>query len=118
MFTDHLSKYPEFVNKQQILSISDALTADKVKTDIYQPGLLSLWTAQDGKIYGLPKDFDTVALFYNEAMATAAGYTPASLAKLSWNSTDGGTFEKAVAHMTIDKSGKRGDEAGLQPEEP
>ncbi len=115
VFTDHLSKYPEFVNKQQILSISDALAADKVNTDIYQPGLLSLWKAQDGKIYGLPKDFDTVALFYNEAMATSAGYTPASLAKLSWNSTDGGTFEKAVAHMTIDKSGKRGDQAGFNP---
>jgi multiple sugar transport system substrate-binding protein len=115
VFTDHLSKYPEYVNKQQILSISDALTADKVKTDIYQPGLLSLWTAQDGKIYGLPKDFDTVGVFYNETMATAGGFTPASLAKLTWNSKDGGTFQKAVAHLTIDKSGKRGDEAGFNP---
>ena len=115
VFTDHLSKYPEFVNKQEILQISDALTADKYNTGIYQPGLLSLWTAQDGKIYGLPKDFDTIALFYNKAMASSAGYTPASLAKLSWNSKDGGTFEKAVAHLTIDKSGKRGDQAGFDP---
>ena len=115
VFTDHLSKYPEFVNKQQILSINSALAADKYNTDIYQPGLLSLWTAPDGKIYGLPKDFDTIALFYNESMAATAGYTPASLAKLSWNATDGGTFEKAVAHMTIDKNGKRGDQAGFDP---
>ena len=113
VFTDHLSKYPEFVNKQQILSISDAIAADKVKTDIYQPGLLSLWTAQDGKIYGLPKDFDTVAVFYNTDMAKAAGVQTAELGKLTWNSKDGGTFEKIVAKMTIDKNGKHGDQAGF-----
>jgi multiple sugar transport system substrate-binding protein len=115
VFTDHLSKYPEFVSKQEILSISDALTADKYKTDIYQPGLLSLWTAQDHKIYGLPKDFDTIGLFYNKKMLTDAGMTLDQLNKLAWNSKDGGTFEKAVAHLTIDKSGKRGDQAGFDP---
>ena len=75
VFTDHLSKYPEFVNKQYILNLSDALKADGADKDIYQQGLLSLWTAQDGGIYGLPKDFDTVGLFYNTDMVTAAGYT-------------------------------------------
>jgi multiple sugar transport system substrate-binding protein len=113
VFTGHLSKYPEFINKQYILSLSDALAADKYDTDIYQPGLLSLWTAQDGKIYGLPKDFDTVGLFYNSDMVKAAGYTDEDLAALEWNPTDGGTFEKFIAHMTIDNNGVRGDEPGF-----
>ncbi len=113
VFADHLSKYPEFVQKQQILSISDAITADNVDTSIYQKGLLDLWTAQDGKVYGLPKDFDTVGLFYNTDMVKAAGYTADDLGKLEWNPTDGGTFEKFIAHMTIDTNGKRGDEAGF-----
>jgi multiple sugar transport system substrate-binding protein len=113
VFTDHLSKYPEFVNKQFILNLSDALKADGADKDIYQPGLLSLWTAQDGGVYGLPKDFDTVGLFYNEDMITAAGYTDADLQNLTWNPTDGGTFEKFIAHMTIDKNGVRGDEPGF-----
>lgn len=113
VFTDHLAKYPEFVNKQQILQISDALAADKVNTDIYQPGLLSLWTAQDGKIYGLPKDFDTIAIYYNDDMAKAGGITAAQLGDMAWNPTDGGTYEKVIAHLTVDKNGKRGDEAGF-----
>ena len=113
VFTDHLSKYPEFVSKQEILSISDAVAADKVDTSVYQDGLLDLWKAQDGKLYGLPKDFDTVGLFYNLQMAKDAGYTPDQIGKLVWNPTDGGTFEKFIAHMTIDKSGKRGDQAGF-----
>ena len=113
VFTDHLSKYPEFVNKQYILNLSDALKADGADKDIYQKGLLSLWTAQDGGIYGLPKDFDTIGLFYNADMVTAAGYTDADLQNLTWNPTDGGTFEKFVAHMTMDANGVRGDEAGF-----
>ena len=113
VFTDHLSKYPEFVNKEFILNLSDALKADGADKDIYQPGLLSLWTAQDGGIYGLPKDFDTVGLFYNADMVAAAGYTDADLQTLAWNPTDGGTFEKFIAHMTIDKNGVRGDEPGF-----
>ncbi len=113
VFTDHLSKYPEFVNKQQILSISDALEADKVDTSIYQEGLLDLWTAQDGKIYGLPKDFDTVAIFYDKTDADAAGLTAEQLGSLEWNPADGGTYEKAIAHLTVDANGVRGDEAGF-----
>src|SRR6478735_5274145 len=112
-FADHLSKYPEFVNKQYILNLSEALKADGADKDIYQPGLLSLWTAQDGGVYGLPKDFDTVGLFYNEDMIKAAGYTADDLAKLEWNPTDGGTYEKFIAHMTIDSNGVRGDEPGF-----
>lgn len=113
VFTDHLSKYPEFVNKQYILNLTDALKADGADKDIYQKGLLSLWTAQDGGIYGLPKDFDTIAMFYNDDMVKAAGYTDADLQNLAWNPTDGGTFEKFIAHMTIDNNGVRGDEPGF-----
>ena len=46
-------------------------------------------------------------------MITAAGYTDADLQNLTWNPTDGGTFEKFVAHLTIDKNGSRGDEPGF-----
>ena len=32
---------------------------------------------------------------------------------LAWNPQDGGTYEKVIAHLTVDKNGKRGDEAGF-----
>ena len=32
---------------------------------------------------------------------------------MTWNPTDGGTYEKTIAHLTVDKNGKRGDEPGF-----
>lgn len=113
MFTDHLSKYGEFINQNLLVPLNATLTKDHFNFNQYQPGLADLWKSQDGKRYGLPKDFDTVGLFYNKKMINSGGLTPAQLAKLRWNPTDGGTYEKAVAHLTMDASGHRGDEPGF-----
>jgi multiple sugar transport system substrate-binding protein len=113
VFTDHLNKYPEYALKDQLTDLNPYIARDAVATDIYYPGLADLWVTPDGKRYGLPKDFDTVAFFYNGKMLADAGVDPASLTSLTWNPTDGGTFEKLAAHLTIDTSGKRGDEAGF-----
>ena len=113
VFTNHLSKYPEFVTQGQLEPLDDYISADGVKTDVYQSGLADLWVGQDGKRYGLPKDFDTVAIFYNKALTKAAGVADADLANLTWNAADGGTYEKLIAHLTVDANGKRGDEAGF-----
>jgi multiple sugar transport system substrate-binding protein len=111
--TNHLSKYPEFVTQGQLVALDDQLTKDGFKTDIYQKGLADLWVGQDGKRYGLPKDFDTVSIFYNKDLVKAAGVAEADLATMTWNTTDGGSYEKTIAHLTIDNNGKRGDEAGF-----
>ncbi|UKA58147.1 ABC transporter substrate-binding protein [Arthrobacter sp. FW306-2-2C-D06B] len=113
VFTDHLSKYPEFASKKQLLALDDAVAKDGVKLDSYNKGLADLWVGQDGKRYGLPKDWDTVGLFYNKAMTDSAGITAEQMAKLDWNPKDGGSYEKTIAHLTVDKNGKRGDEAGF-----
>ena len=113
VFADHLSKYPELAAKKQLLTLDDAVAKDHVDLSIYNKGLADLWVGQDGKRYGLPKDWDTVGLFYNKAMTDAAGITPEQMAKLDWNPQDGGSYEKAIAHLTVDKNGKRGDEAGF-----
>jgi len=113
VFTNHLSKYPEFVAQGQLLALDATLTKDGVNTSNFQAGLSDLWVGQDGKRYGLPKDFDTVAIFYNKALTKAAGVADSDLANLTWNPTDGGTYEKMIAHLTVDANGKRGDEAGF-----
>ena len=113
VFADHLSKYPEFAANKQLLPLDDAVAKDHVDLSIYNKGLADLWVGQDGKRYGLPKDWDTVGLFYNKAMTDAAGITAEQMAKLDWNPKDGGSYEKTIAHLTIDKNGKRGDEAGF-----
>jgi multiple sugar transport system substrate-binding protein len=113
VFTDHLAKYPEFANKHQLLPLNDLIERDNVKTDVYEEGLADLWVAPDGSRYGLPKDWDTIAIFYNKKMVEDAGMTEDQMNNLTWNPNDGGTYEKVIAHLTVDANGKRGDEPGF-----
>ena len=113
VFTNHLSKYPEHASKKQLLALDDAVKKDNIDLSKYNEGLAGLWVGQDGKRYGLPKDWDTVGLFYNTAMTDAAGISAEQMANLDWNPQDGGSYEKAIAHLTVDKNGIRGDEAGF-----
>jgi len=112
VFTDHLSKYPEFIENGVLMPLEDAIEGD-IDTSIYSPGLADLWVGQDGKRYGLPKDWDTVALFYNKKMVKDAGLTEEDLNDLTWNPDDGGGFEDVVAKLTVDENGKHGDEPGF-----
>ncbi|MFD7280502.1 ABC transporter substrate-binding protein [Streptomyces sp. NPDC059862] len=109
VFTDHIQKFGQFADLQVLEPLDDL----GIKDSDYQPGLAANWIGQDGHRYGAPKDWDTVALFYNEKMAKDAGLTAEQLGGLSWNPEDGGTFEKAIAHLTVDRNGKRGDEPGF-----
>ena len=113
VFTNHLPTDPELIKTKQLLPLDDAVKNDKIDLSIYNEGLADLWVGQDGKRYGLPKDWDTVGLFYNTAMTDSAGLTAEQMANLDWNPQDGGSYEKAIAHLTVDKNGKRGDEAGF-----
>jgi multiple sugar transport system substrate-binding protein len=113
VFTDHLAKFGEFANQDQLVDLDPTLAKDGVDPNQYQTGLADLWKSEDGKRYGLPKDFDTVGLFYNKKFVEAAGINESDLATLAWNPTDGGTYEKVIAHLTQDTSGRRGDEAGF-----
>ena len=113
VFTGHLANFPEFMLNEQILPLDDYIKADGVDLSIYQAGLADLWKGSDDKQYGLPKDFDTVALFYNKQFTDAAGLTAEQLGALTWNPEDGGSYEAAIAHLTVDKNGVRGDEPGF-----
>ncbi|MFE9628259.1 ABC transporter substrate-binding protein [Streptomyces sp. NPDC006527] len=109
VFTDHIQKFGQFADLQVLEPLDDLGIEDSA----YQPGLAANWIGQDGHRYGAPKDWDTVALFYNEEMAKDAGLTADQLGDLTWNPEDGGTFEKAVARLTVDGNGRRGDEPGF-----
>jgi multiple sugar transport system substrate-binding protein len=112
IFTNHLAKYPEYANNKQIVDVSGWIKEDKVPTDAYTGELYKLW-GREGRQYGLPKDWDTVAIIYNKAMLKAAGISEASLGNLKWNAKDGGTFEKTIAKLTIDENGNRGGTANF-----
>ncbi|MBK9715176.1 MAG: sugar ABC transporter substrate-binding protein [Kouleothrix sp.] len=107
VFTNHLAKYPEFASKNQLVDLQPLVDKDKVDVGQYIKGLADLW-ARDGKRFGLPKDWDTVAIVYNADMLQAAGIDPASLKDLTWNAQDGGSFGELIAKLTLDSNGKNG----------
>ncbi|MEE1759938.1 ABC transporter substrate-binding protein [Streptomyces sp. SP18BB07] len=109
VFTDHIQKFGQFADLEVLEPLDDL----GIEDSDYQPGLAANWIGQDGHRYGSPKDWDTVALFYNKELAKDAGLTADELNDLSWNPEDGGTFEKAVARLTVDGKGRRGDEPGF-----
>lgn len=104
VFTDHLAKYPEFAKNNQLLDLAPLIARDKLKTDIYAAGLLETW-GRNGKQYGLPKDWDTIAYIVNMEHAKKQGVSLADLQNMSWNPRDGGSFEQLVKKLTIDAKG-------------
>ena len=104
VFANHLTKYPEFARNNQIVDITPYIQRDKLDTSIYAPGLYALW-GRDGKQYGLPKDWDTVAMIVNLAHARRAGVTLDELRNMTWNPKDGGSFETIVRRLTQDAKG-------------
>ncbi len=113
VFTDHLSKFAQFADLKVLRPLDELGPTKGIQDSDYQSGLAELWKGQDGHRYGTPKDWDTISIFYSVPALKAAGITPEQLATATWNPTDGGTFEKIVAHLTIDKFGKRGDQPGF-----
>jgi multiple sugar transport system substrate-binding protein len=56
----------------------------------------------------LPKDWDTIAMFYNKKMLAEAGVDPKAMETWTWNPKDGGTFEETIAKLTLDENGNNG----------
>ena len=77
-------------------------------------GLYELW-GKEGKQYGLPKDWDTIALIYNKEMLAKAGVDPKELENLTWNPQDGGTFGQLIAKLSIDEAGNNGLSPNFNP---
>jgi multiple sugar transport system substrate-binding protein len=107
VFTNHLAYFPEYAANNQLVDIAPLIAKDKVATNIYFAGLKDLW-GKGGKQYGLPKDWDTIAVFYNVDLLKKAGLTPSQLSNLTWNPKDGGTWQQAIAKLTFDKAGNNG----------
>lgn len=113
VFTNHVSRYPQFAELEVLAPLDEQSATADLDPDDYQDGLVELWTGADGHQYGVPKDWDTEAIFYNEDMIAEAGLSAEDIGSLRWNPTDGGSFEDIVAHLSVDENGVRGDEPGF-----
>jgi multiple sugar transport system substrate-binding protein len=65
-------RFQVYAANGQLLPLDDAIKASNVDMSVYPPALVNLFKYQ-GKQYGLPKDFDTIGLWYNKKLFDAAG---------------------------------------------
>jgi len=110
VFTNHLSKYPELVANGTLLDLTAFAARDRLEPASYMGRLYELWS-KDGRQYGIPKDWDTIAIAYNRILLERAGVSPTELEHLDWNPRNGGSFGRMLARLSRDESG----EIGLSP---
>lgn len=94
-----------------IENLSERIKADPIDLSPIAPALLSAFT-YDGSLYAIPKDFDTVGLWYNKALFDAAGvaypddtWTWATLRDAAIKLTDA---EKGVHGFVVNPSTRAG----------
>ena len=114
-FADHLARFPEFVNLGVVAPLDGLAPLRDLTAAHFQEGLQELWSDQDGVRYGIPKDYDTIAIMYDKNLLAEEGLAPEDLEGLDWNPEDGGSFERMLARLTLDTHGVRGDEEGFDP---
>jgi multiple sugar transport system substrate-binding protein len=78
----------QLIPANTLLDLTPALTEVGRSKDDYFPALINTFIGKDGKIYGLPKDFGSLAIFYNTDMVK----TPP---KDGWTQDDFSSFVKA-----------------------
>lgn len=115
VWTNHVAFFLDFAERGQMMPLDDRIAeSDVIDLDAFMPGLDELFV-YDGNTYGLPKDWDTIAVLYNREHLAEAGIDEAELQDLTWNPDDGGSFQELAARLTVDENGVRGDEDGFDP---
>ncbi|MER3467500.1 MAG: ABC transporter substrate-binding protein, partial [Thermoflexus sp.] len=66
-------QFPFFVAKGVLVPLDDYMARSGVKREDFIKTLIDAFTGPDGKVYGIPKDFNTLALFYNKDLFAKAG---------------------------------------------
>lgn len=70
MHSDYSQIYME---NDMLLDLTDYVEKDGIDMSQYYQDIVSIYTRDDGNIYALPKDHDTIALLYNKAIFNEAG---------------------------------------------
>ncbi|WP_274651128.1 ABC transporter substrate-binding protein [Paenibacillus humicola] len=61
------ANFPKFASNDQLLPLSDYIASNNIDMNNYPKPLVDFFTYQD-KVYGFPKDFDTIGLWYNKQL--------------------------------------------------
>jgi len=72
VFYNDIFWWQEFAKNDVLLPIDDLMASTGTTKDMFIPSLLDAFTF-DGKTYGIPKDFNTLGMFYNKDLFDKAG---------------------------------------------
>jgi multiple sugar transport system substrate-binding protein len=72
VFYVDIAYFQEWAKKDVLLPLDDLMASTGVKKEDFIPSLMNAFVT-DGKVYGIPKDFNTLGLFYNTALFDKAG---------------------------------------------
>lgn len=72
VFWINSASLPVYASKGALLPITQIVGGDGIDTSQFAAPLVEMYTYQDVH-YGIPRDFDTIALFYNKDLFDAAG---------------------------------------------
>lgn len=65
----------KYISAGKLLNLSPYMARDHLKAALYYPSLLKPFVCSNGQIYGLPKDWSSLGVFYNPQMFHASGIT-------------------------------------------
>jgi multiple sugar transport system substrate-binding protein len=91
-----------FVKDGILTNIAPQIKANNIDMSQYYPQLVALHS-RNGAIYGLPKDWDTIAIYYNKNYFKKIGLQVPS--DLSWSANGTGSFVNFLKQATTDTSG-------------
>ncbi|HEX3054282.1 MAG TPA: sugar ABC transporter substrate-binding protein [Aggregatilineaceae bacterium] len=64
--------FPVYASRGVLMNLQELVDAGNVDLSVYPESLVNLYS-YDGSLYGIPKDFDTIGLYYNVDMFDDAG---------------------------------------------
>lgn len=95
-----------------MMNLAARIKAAGIPLSQYYPALVKLHTSGSA-IYGLPKDWDTIAVYYNKAYFATHHLTPPT--SWSWNPNNGGSFLHFLQEATYDTAGQNALSPSFDP---
>lgn len=103
----------DWIKGKLLTDITDRVHAAHIDLSQYYSSLVKLHEYH-GRLYGLPKDWDTIALYYNRDYFKKLGIKTAPT-NLKWNPTNGGTFLQFLKKVTTDTRGRNALDPKFNP---
>ncbi len=73
-----------YISAGKLLNLVPYMTRDNVQSSDFYGALMTPFSCKDGHVFGLPKDWNTLGVFYNKKMFQEAGIA-APTAKWTWD---------------------------------